>query len=311
MKNKISPFKADLMLLVVALLWGSSYVVTKNLIQTTEPINLVFYRFLIAAILSVVFFGKHLKSMSQKELMAGFFLGVLITIGTIFAISGVEYTTVSKNSFIVSVNVVLVPFVYWAVSKKKPKLVSIIAVILMTVGLAFLTLDFSGEFNLNKGDIITLGCVIFYASHIVYSDIYSKKYNPLSINMVAMITVAVISFMFLLIKGNINFTIIKNNTMDIIYLGVFPTFFCLNLQLFAQKYTTATHTAIILSLESVFATILAIVFLGEILTLNMIIGCIIIFISVLTSELGEKFLIWVKKKIFIKYKTPTKIKIKL
>lgn len=311
MEKKISPLKADLMLLVVALLWGNSYVVTKNVLQTIEPINLVFYRFFIAAILSLIFYGKHLKLMSRNELMAGFFIGILLTFGIIFAILGVKYTTVSKNSFIVSVNVVLVPFVYWAVSKRKPKLVSIIAVVLMTIGLAFLTLDFSGKFNFNKGDVITLGCVIFYASHIVYSDIYSKKYNPLSINMVAMITVAVISFVILLIKGNMNFTIPKNNLMDIIQLGVLPTFVCLNLQLFAQKYTTATHTAIILSLESVFATMLAIAFLGESLTLNMIIGCIIIFTSVLTSEMGDKFLIWVRKKIAIKDKNETEIKMKL
>ncbi len=300
MENKISPFKADMLLLIVALLWGSSYVVSKNVIQTTEPVNLVFYRFLIASILSLCVYGKHLKGMSKNELMAGVFIGILLTFGIIFAIEGVKYTTVSKNSFIVSVNVVLVPFIYWAVSKRKPKLISVIAVVLMMIGLAFLTLDFSSKFYFNKGDIITLCCVVFYASHIVYSDIYCKKYNPLLINMIAMITVTIISFILILIKGSINFNVPINSLRDIIFLGVFPTFLCLNLQLFSQKYTTATHTAIILSLESVFATILAIIFLEEMLTLNMIIGCIIIFISVLTSEMGDKFLIWIKKKFDIK-----------
>lgn len=305
MENKITPFKADLLLFVVALLWGSSYIFTKSIIQTMQPIYLIFYRFFIATILSLIFYGKRLKNMSKDEIMAGFLIGTLITIGMILAVEGVKYTTVSKNSFIVSINVVLVPFVYWAVCKKSPKVVSVVAVFLMAIGLAFLTLDFSGSFSLNKGDVITLGCVVFYAAHIVFSDIYSKKYNCVTINMIAMITVALISGIVILLKGNINFAIPKNNFKNIIYLSVFPTFLSLNLQLFAQKYTTATHAAIIISLESVIATILAIIFLKEILTFNMIIGCIIIFISVLTSELGDDILFWVRKKFLLKDKNAT------
>lgn len=311
MKNNITPLKADLILLVVAFLWGSSYVVTKNAIETLEPMHLIFYRFSIASVLCLVFYGKHLKNISRNEIKAGAFIGVLLTLGIILAITGVLYTTVSKNSFIVSISVVLVPFIYWGVCKKKPTKMSIAAVFLMTIGLAFLTLDFRGPFELNKGDLLTLGCVGFYACHIVFSDVYAKKYNPVSVNMIAMITATFISGVILILKGDLNFSIQKSTLTDVVYLAVFPTFVCYTLQISAQKYTTATHAAIIISLESVIATILAIIFLEETLTLNMIIGCLIIFISVLTSELGDSVLSWFRKEFVMKDKAPEDIRIKL
>jgi len=301
MKKTITPFKADLILVIVAFLWGSSYVVTKNAISTIGPMYIVFYRFSIASVLCLIFYWKHLKNISKDEIKAGVLIGTLLAVGIIFSLNGVMYTTVSKNSFIVSINVVLVPFVYWAICKIKPTVMSISAVFLMALGLAFLTLDFSGSFEINKGDVLSLGCVLFYACHIVLSDVYAKKYDPVSINTVAMITAAVIGFIGLIIKGDINFNIPSQYIMNIIYLAVLPTFVCYTLQIVAQKYTVATHAAIIISLESVIATTLAIVFLKEILTLNMIIGCVIIFISVLTSEIGDIVLAGFKQKYFLKH----------
>lgn len=296
MKKVITPYKADFILVIVAFLWGSSYVVTKSAINEIGPMYVVFYRFSIASILCIIFNRKHLNNISKREIEAGIVLGTLLAVGIIFSLYGVMYTTVSKNSFIVSINVVLVPFVYWVICKIKPTIMSISAVILMALGLAFLTLDFSGSFEINKGDVLSLGCVLFYAFHVVLSDVYAKKYNPVLINTIAMIAAAVISFVSLIIKGDISFNIPSKFLINIIYLSIFPTFVCYSLQIVAQKYTIATHAAIIISLESVIATILAIIFLKEKLTFNMIIGCIIIFISVLTSEIGDIALIWLKEK---------------
>ena len=300
MNNNITPLKADMILVFVAFLWGSSYVVTKNAISEIGPMLVLFYRFTIASVLCLIFYGKNLKNTSTGEIKAGMVLGILLGVGILFSLYGVMYTTVSKNSFIVSINVVFVPFVYWAFCKIKPTVMSISAVVLMAVGLAFLTLDFSGAVDFNKGDVLSLGCVFFYAMHVVLSDVYSKKYNPVSINSIAMITAAVISFISLIAKGGANFYFPGKYIPNIIYLSIFPTFVCYSLQIVAQKYTIATHAAIIISLESVIATILAIIFLKERLTVNMIIGCSIIFISVLMSEIGDIALVWLRETYLLK-----------
>lgn len=296
MNKKLTPFKADLMLLAVALLWGSSYVVTKSSIDLVEPMQVILFRFSIASLLSLLFFGKHLKASSKGEIKAGSLLGAMLSLGLLFALNGIKFTTVSKNSFIISTNVVFVPFLYWALCKKKPSVMSVVAVFIMAGGLGFLTLDFSGDFNINKGDFISMGCIFFYAVHVVFADIYSKKYNPLSINTIAMITASLLSAVSLLLTGNLKINIPKEVMADMVYLAVFPTFLCYSLQIKAQQYTTATHAAIILSLESVFATLLAVLLLDETITLQMLTGFAFIFISVLLSELGDTLLKHIKEK---------------
>jgi|BioPla2DNA2_1021312.scaffolds.fasta_scaffold22956_4 drug/metabolite transporter (DMT)-like permease len=290
MNKELTPLKADLMLLLVAFLWGSSYVVTKGSIDLVEPLQVIFFRFSIAALLSLIFFGKDIKSTSRGEIKAGFILGTMLSFGMFFALYGIRYTSVSKNSFIISTNVVIVPFLYWAISKRKPTVMSIAAVCLMALGLGFLTLDFSGDFKINIGDIISFGCIFFYAGHVVLADNYSKKYNPVSVNTIAMITAALSGAVFLLLTGDLRINIPKKIMGDMIYLAVFPTFLCYTMQINAQKYTNATHAAIILSLESVFATLLAVLILKEEITLQMVAGFTFIFISVLTSELGDTIL---------------------
>lgn len=296
MNKELSPLKADLMLVAVAFLWGSSYVVTKGSIDLVEPIQVIFFRFSIASVLSLIFFGKNIKTSSKGEVKAGLFLGTMLSFGLFFALYGIKYTTVSKNSFIISTNVVLVPFLYWAISKRKPSAMSIGAVFLMAVGLGLLTLDLSGDFKINIGDLISLGCIFFYAGHVVLTDMYSKKYNISSINTLAMITASLLSFIFLLLTGKLKINIPGSIMGDMIYLAVFPTFLCYTMQIKAQKYTIATHAAIIISLESVFATLLAVLILNEKVTWQMVIGFIFIFISVLTSELGDIVLRRIKEK---------------
>ncbi|MDD2494070.1 MAG: DMT family transporter [Tissierellia bacterium] len=302
MNKTITPLKADLMLALVSFLWGSSYVVTKNFINTIGPFYNVFYRFAIASILCLIFYRKHLRKISKGEIKAGILTGAILGIGILFSLAGIKYTTVSKNSFIVSIYVVFVPFVYWAICKKKPTNMSIFAVFLMMVGLAFLTLDFNSGFSINIGDILSFGCVIFYALQVIFNDIYAKKYNPICVNTVIMITCSVISFIGIIFEGNINFKISGESLIYIMYLGVFTTFICYSIQIVAQKYTVATHAAIIMSLESVTATALAVIFLKEKLSINMIIGCIVIFISVLISEIGDSVLAKIIEKYYLRNK---------
>lgn len=296
MKKELTPLKADLVLLFVAFLWGSSYVVTKGSIDIIDPVQIIFFRFLIASVLSLIFFGRHLKTLSKGEMKAGFILGAMLCLGIIFALNGIKCTSVSKNSFIISTNVVVVPFLHWAAYRKKPTGVSIAAVFLMALGLGFLTLDFRAGFKINRGDLISFGSVFFYAAHLVFSDNYSKKYNPLSVNTIAMISVSFLSFVILLLTNNLRISIPGKIMGDMIYLAVFPTFLCYTLQLNTQKHTNATHAAIIISLESVFATLLAVLFLKEKITGQMAAGFAIIFISVLASELGETILAAYKEK---------------
>ena len=111
-----------------------------------------------------------------------------------------------------------------------------------------------------------------------------------------MITASILSAIFLLLKGDLKINIPESIMGDMIYLAVFPTFLCYTMQIKAQKHTIATHAAIIMSLESVFATLLAVLFLKEKINFQMVVGFIFIFTSVLTSELGESVLNYIKEK---------------
>lgn len=287
MENKKSLY-ADLSLLLVALIWGSGFVATKNALDHIQPYYLLSFRFMLSFLLMSLVFFKRFKKVTFDDFKAGTVIGIFLFLGFATQTVGLNYTTVGKQAFITATNVVMVPFIYWGISKKKPDIYEVIAALLCFAGIGILSLD-SG-FKMGYGEFLTFLCAIFFAFHISSIGYFTKKHDPIVLSIIQMLVAGILSIIFTLLFEPKIGSIPREGIFPILYLALFSTLLAFLIQNIAQKYTSSTHAAIILSLEAVFGSILSIIFLKESFTIRLLIGCIAIFISIITTETKWNFI---------------------
>ncbi|PAB59026.1 DMT family transporter [Anaeromicrobium sediminis] len=282
---------ADLSLVLVALAWGSTFVVIKDTLSHAKPLGFMALRFILATVILGAIFNKKLRQSNKSEIKAGAIIGVMLYLALLIQTIGLIYTTASKQAFLTAVYVVIVPFLVWILHKKRPDSYSIIGAVLALVGIGFLTID--GSFSigaLNKGDILTLCCAIFFAGHIVSIGYFAKDMEPIVLSIVQFGVTAILFLVSALVLEGSEYILQPNTLKPALYLAIVGTVFAYTVQNVAQKYTSSTHTAIILSLESVFGTILGVYILGEIMTREMVLGCIVIFVGIIITETKLEFI---------------------
>ncbi|HAE61408.1 MAG TPA: EamA family transporter [Eubacteriaceae bacterium] len=280
---------ADMGLVLTAFVWGSGFVATKNALAYYSPTDIMIMRFGLASIISLFAFNKKIFPITFGDIKAGVTIGVFLFLGFAFQTAGLQYTTAGKQAFLTGTNVIMVPWIYWIIKKDRPDAYNLIAAIMMFLGIAFLTLDFENAIFLNKGDLLTLICAFFFACHILAIGFSSKNHDPVKLTFIQFATTFILSVLWKLTTGEQAFLLPLDYFADILFLGIFSTFLAFILQNTAQKYTSSTHAAVLLSLESFFGSIMAIFFLGDAFSLKMILGCAIIFMAVITAETKWEF----------------------
>ena len=289
--NKRKSFLADMSLLIVAIMWGGGFIAVKGALDSVTPFYMMAMRFSISVIIMLFVFRKKVKLITKNELKVGTLVGLLLFLGFAAQTIGMQYTTAGKNAFLTGTNVVIVPFLYWVISKKRPDKYSLISAFLCFVGIGMLTLE--GGFRLGLGDSLTLICAVFFAGHIVSVGFFTEKVDAISLVIIQLGAAAVFSIIAALIYEPVPPSLGSDTIFAIGYLAIFSTMIAFIIQNVAQKYTTSTHAAIILCLESVFGSILSVIVLNEIFTSKMVLGCLTIFVAIITTETKWAFL---KKK---------------
>ncbi len=259
----------------------------KNALNDAPPFAFGAYRFLIAVFLTLLIWNKHLKKFSQNELIGGMVCGFFLFCGFGFQNFGLIHTTASKSAFITAIYVLFVPILLFLLWRSKIQSRSWVAVVLAILGIYILINPQNA--GMNRGDIITLFCALSFANHIVFQDIFLKKGIDLKKFFFIQIIV-VSSFSFL---GNWLFeprAIIWSGQLiyALFFTGVFATFIGFLAMVWAQKILTANETAIILSLEPVFASLYAAIIVGEILGIHGWLGGFLVVIGVIYGQTGKK-----------------------
>ncbi|WP_102401681.1 DMT family transporter [Haloimpatiens massiliensis] len=273
---------ADLSLLLVAMLWGGGFVVVKDALNSITPFYIMAMRFSLSFLLMCLVFWKKVKKISKKDLIGGSVIGIFLFLAFAFQTIGIQYTTAGKQAFLTAIYVVEVPFLCWIVIKKKPDNYSIAAAFLAFLGIGMLTMH--GNLKINLGDALTLVCSVFFAAQIIAIGFYAEKLDPIVLTVIQFGVAAILSYIFALIFEPKLSYLSTDAMLSIVYLSVFSTLIAFLVQNIAQKYTSSTHAAIILSLESFFGCLFGVIFLGEELTVKIIIGCVFIFLSIITAE---------------------------
>lgn len=289
---------ADFFLLVMAFIWGSGFIVTKNGLDALSGTQLIFTRFIIAAVTLFIINFKKLNLITKKTVMKSAVIGFVLFLGFTFQTYGLVQTSAGKSAFLTAVYVAIVPFITMFVGKQKPEKHNFIAALMMIIGIFLLTMNPREGLNINYYDGITLIGSIFWAFHVFFVGIFSKDEDPIILCMMQMAFAGLFAFILLILNGELfTFDITVSTVPMLLYLGVIASAIAFLIQNVAQKYTTPTHAGILMSMESVFGTILGIIFLKEIFTIQMLFGAVIIFTALILAETKFAFLKREKVKI--------------
>ncbi len=279
---QVSSKKADAILLSVAVIWGWGFIAGKIALETASPQWILFFRFSIAAICILALFFKQIKNADKACVRWGILIGLLQFAALFVQLFALQYTTTAKQSFLAATYVLFTPFAARILYRKKILPKNYIASLLALAGIAFLSLRGSAEIQI--GDFITLGFALLFSAQIVIVGNLPEKCETIPITFYQTLASAVFAGIAAFCTGIPNGLFSIHSWTGIVYLGVINTAVALGLQNFAQKYTSESHAALLLSLESVFGLLFSILYYGDILTLRMAIGCALIFAALLVSN---------------------------
>lgn len=288
MKKLVKRYIAESGLLLIGILWGMGFVTVKiGLNAGMNTFYLMWLRFLGSFVLLSILFRKKIKKVSKDDLKAGVILGIIQYFGYVFQTYGAAHTTVGKNAFFTAINVIIVPYIFWMLNKKRPDIFSFSASIICLIGLGIMSLDSNLNFtHLNKGDVMTIISAFFFALQVAYTGYFGRKVHPMNLVLLQMLVGGLLFAGTQFATSGLREVIpLHGETlMAIIYAVVFSTAIPMLLQIYCQRLTTATRASILMSTESMFAPIFAFLVLGEMMTLRVALGAVFILFSVVVSE---------------------------
>ncbi|PID14712.1 EamA family transporter [Sporosarcina sp. P34] len=279
-------------LTITAIIWGSGFVMSALALEYYTPYQILAVRFVIGALLLSIVFHKRLLRMGKSVLWKGALLGVLLYGAFALQTVGLQFTTPSKNAFLTGVNVVMVPLIAFILYKRKLDTFEWFGAVLALIGVAVLSLQWSTAINI--GDVLTLGCAVMFAFHILYTARFVRTEDAILLTLLQMVVAAVISSVTVIAMGETSFSMEPKGVSSVLYLAVFSTTLAFLMQTIGQKHVSETKAAIILSTESVWGMIFSVALAYELLTFRMFLGALIIFIAILLSEVRPQLL---KKRI--------------
>nr|WP_054870479.1 DMT family transporter [Caloranaerobacter sp. TR13]KPU27580.1 multidrug DMT transporter permease [Caloranaerobacter sp. TR13] len=275
--------KADLALLLVTIVWGSTFVITKNALEDIPTYNFLTIRFILAFVVSSLIFFNNIKNLNKKTIFLGSIIGIVLFAGYAFQTVGLLYTTASKSGFITGFSVVLVPVFSAILLKKIPNTSTIIGVLLAILGLGFMTLN--TNLSLNIGDFYTLICAFAFAFHIILVGKYTSQVDSIALAVIQIGIVGMLSLIFSLSTENFIIPKSLDIWIAIFITGVLATSGAYIIQNTMQRFTSPTHTALIYTAEPVFSAIFAYILLNEVMTTKAILGSILILTGMIVSEI--------------------------
>ena len=288
MKKLVKRYIAESGLLLIGILWGMGFVTVKiGLNAGMNTFYLMWLRFLGSFVLLSILFRKKIKKVSKDDLKAGLILGIIQYFGYVFQTYGAANTTVGKNAFFTAINVIIVPYIFWILNKKRPDIFSFSASIICLIGVGIMSLDGNLSFtHLNKGDVMTIISAFFFALQVAYTGYFGRKVHPMNLVLLQMLIGGLLFAGTQFATSGLREVIpLHGETlMAIIYAVVFSTAIPMLLQIYCQRLTTATRASILMSTESMFAPIFAFLVLGEMMTLRVALGAVFILFSVVVSE---------------------------
>jgi drug/metabolite transporter (DMT)-like permease len=277
MENSLKNHKSipALLLISVAVIWGFAFVSMKTTLERLDVYSFLAWRFTFATLLLILIRPKVLKEFNLPFLKRGVLVGLFLGSGYIFQSLGLTKTTVGKTGFITGLYVVLTPIIGFIFLKKKVAKWDWYSAIIATIGLGLLS--FKG-FGMGFGEFLVLVSAALFAIHILALSTWASNFDVYALTVLQLGTCAVLTFSASLFTG-FHSPPDRGVWAAIIFTAALATAFAFIVQTWTQSFMSATSVAVILTLESVFAVLLGLLFLSEKLTPRIAIGGALVLVA--------------------------------
>lgn len=288
--------KSDLMLLLVVLFWGISYVLMDLSLTEMDPFTLNAFRFCGAFFIAVIISFPKLKTVNKITIKYSFYIGVSLIFVYIGATYGVLYTSLSNAGFLCALSVVFTPIFGFVFKGTVPEKKLIIVVLMCVLGIGLLTLN--NDLKPALGDILCLICAVAYAFDLLITEtaVVKEEVNAYQLGVFQLGFAGVGNLILSFIVETPTLPQSPKVWASSIFLAIFCTGIAFIIQAVAQQYTSAAHVGVIFALEPVIAGIAAFVFAGEILLPRAYLGAAILVLSLLVMEMNMKGIINIIKR---------------
>lgn len=274
--------RGELLILSSTVAWGASYLFAKVALRSVDPFNLVAVRFTVACAVTALAFPRAARRIGAAEIFFGACLGALLFASASLLSSGLVQTSISNAGFIVGSMVLFVAVMDTVLSRKKPRPPLILGVILAMLGIGVLTLR--DEIAVNAGDLYCLCGTFALAVHVMVAQRAGRRADAVGASIVQFAATAVLGWIAASFRGGVVMVPSWPASGAIVVLGVWSTAVAFVCQVVGQKYVSPTRTAFLFTLEPVFATVFAWIFMNEPATWRVYAGGGLLLAGVYVSE---------------------------
>lgn len=279
----ITKHRANLMLLMVAILWGSSYIFAKLTIEAGMHSGLInACRGTMCVVAGYLIFYKKINRMNWTDVKLGLLMGIINFLGYYLQTDALRYTTPAKNAFLTTLYIAVAPLMLWLFWYEKTQRKAYFAIVLAIIGMAILTNVVHSGLRFQYGDLLTLISTVFWALQLINFGKFAPRIS----------SPWVVIFMIGLCQGVcgwITTLLFERDTLGQVHwaqaliplaiLAIGVTFIAQGMQITAQAYTDATSAGLILMLESFFASVTSVILGYDPLTHRLLVGGLILLLA--------------------------------
>jgi drug/metabolite transporter (DMT)-like permease len=280
---RVARWKADAALVVAAFFFGTTFLVVQDAVDKADPVPFLAVRFLIGGAALALLGARRRRT--TGELRHGVAGGVALLVGYVLQTVGLQYTTPSTSAFITYLLVVFVPIITFVALRRRPHPLTLVGLVLAVAGLVLLT--GGADMSLGRGEVLTLGCAVAFAAHIVILGETADRHDAIRLTCVQVTTVGLACLAVSVVAGGLAMP--ATAWAAAAFTGIFATALAFFAMVWAQRVVSPSRAALILLLEPVFAALLAWV-TGDEMTAATLAGGALILGAVVVAEVLPPYL---------------------
>ncbi len=275
--------RADLTILLVAAIWGTTFALLRDTLHVLHPVDLMALRFTMAGIVLAVVYVKRIRPAKRRWILDGGWLGLWLAVGYLTQVIGLATITASRSAFITGTYVAIVPIVAFFVLRTLPNLGEIAGIGLVFGGLVAFSAD--AGFSLSPGDLWTLGCAVSFGIQIVVTNVVVKRNDPIALSVMQIAVGAALGWILVAARGGLGTPWAEVPWGVLLYLSIVATSLVIALQTWALGRTSPVKATLLFSTEPIFAALFAGIFFGERMSARESLGAGLILSGILVTEL--------------------------
>jgi len=293
---------ARIVLITAGIIWGFGFIGNKYILDNGwNDSQLLFVRFFSATIMIFLVFHKRIFNTTKDVIISGSFLGIFLYLGFFFQTWGLVHTTASNNALITAGYIIMMPAIVFIFEKTHIPKKTIFAGFVTLVGISLISVDFN-ELTIAFGDLLTFIGAMFYGFHIYFLGKQTKKVDLFVLMAFQLVVFSIFATIAMFINGGFPVWTFESAIgirlfVIAVVLGLFGSFVAFLLQSYGQKHTNEAEAAILISTESLFGPVFAILFYNDPFNMLILLGIVFVFLGIVLSEMDAQILYRFKKKV--------------